>query len=165
MSDTKAAPVAHVARFVLEGRTYTTASLDEITLLDVLAFGPSAEAVGLNVTWVEVEELAQLMAAAEPDVEFPTQDLLLVTAATIWASRRAAGDRVTFGEAIDVPMSEIRFLPPTKDNRPDPSKARKSSKARKGSGPRVADAPQTPSPDESQTTPPTPTSGSPSDDD
>lgn len=145
MTDTTPAPgPARIARFMIDDRVYTSAALDEVSLRDMLLFEGQAKDIGLSLTWGEIEDLAQRVAGETDANNVSTQDGLTLTAATVWASRRAAGDDVTFGEAIDVPVNRIRFLRATEDHRPDPSKARKpkkGSKARKDSGPLVEDAP------------------------
>lgn len=125
MTDTKP---AHVARFQIDGKTYTTASLDEITLKDLLVFEVQVRELGLDVTWSDLQEKAAALAESDPDDPTTDRDGLLMMAATIWASRRMAGEDVTFAQAIDVPITKITFLPPTKDHAAGPTRPRKPSR-------------------------------------
>lgn len=126
---------AAVARFQIDGKTYSTATLDEITLKDLLLFEVQARDLGLDVTWAQLQERAAALDTA--DEAAADRDGLLMMAATIWASRRMAGEDVTFGDAIDVPLASIVFLPPTEDHKPGPPKARKKGRP-KASAPHTA---------------------------
>lgn len=126
---------ADIARFKIGDRIYTTAALDEISLKDLMLFNSQAADMGLDKTWADVERLGQALAEMTADEAGQHPDALFLTGVTIWASRRAAGDEVTFGEAIDIKLKDLEFLPSTKDHRPNPTKARKGSSTRKGSGP------------------------------
>lgn len=145
-----------VARFELNGKVYTTGSLDEVNLRDVMLFNTQAADMGLRATWSDVEaaarDIAALNAAGDDDGAAAHPDIMLLTGVTIWAARRIAGDDVTFEQSVDFPLSSLTWLPPTGDRKPGKAKARKGGKP-KGSaaaGARSADRP----PDE-PTTPPT----------
>lgn len=122
---------ASLARFKIGDKTYTTSAIDEISLRDLLLFESQAADIGLTVKWADVERKAMEMGELDPKAAEQHPDALLVTAVTIWASRRIAGDQVTFGEAIDIKIKDLVFLPPTEDHRPNPTKPRKGSTKKK----------------------------------
>lgn len=118
-------------RFKLDGKVYSTASLDEISLRDLVLFNTQAEEIGLTRKWSDVERVAhelETLPAKEADLH---PEKLLVIAVTIWASRRLAGDQLTFGEAIDFPTSHLEWLPEPEDRKPGKGKGAKKAPAKK----------------------------------
>lgn len=113
-------------RFKLDGRTYEMTAINEISLRDLVLFNAQAAEMGGDFRWSDVEEAAAEMQAMKTVGEaskHPRRNLVI--AVTIWISRRAAGDDLSFGEAIDFPMSSVEFLPSAEDRKPGPTKARK----------------------------------------
>jgi hypothetical protein len=128
------------ARFKIGARVYTTAALDEISLKDLIVFGREAEAIGLPAKWSDIERIASEAADLPDGEEHP--DALLLVGVTIWASRRAAGDDVTFEQSIDFPLKDLSFLPsPTDREEPGPTKARKGKKHTSASSPSTGSSP------------------------
>lgn len=110
-------------RFKIEGRVYDVAHLDDISLKDMLQFEQQATDAGVPMSWADVEELA-VSAKAATEME-----ALKVTAALVWLSRRVAGETdLTFGEALNIKVKDIDFLPETGDRKPGPTGARKGPK-------------------------------------
>lgn len=111
------------ARFKSGGRIYEMASIDEITPRDLITFPrDAAEVRGTSLRWSDVERFATEIDDLPDEQKEDHPEFAFMMAVTIWASRRAAGDKVTFGACLDDP---IEMLPDTEDN------AGKSS-ARKG---------------------------------
>jgi len=127
-----------VARFKLHGKVYAMSALDEVSLKDVVLFNSQAEEIGLRRKWSDVERVAVEIAEMPPDEADAHPEKLLAIAVTIWATRRVAGDSVTFGEAIDFPMNAIDFLPDTEDRRPGKRKGAKTAPAKKARTPRAS---------------------------
>ena len=121
------------ARFRLHGKLYSTAALDEISLKDLVLFNSQAEEIGMARKWSDVERAAFEVASMTPAEADLHPDKLLVIAVTIWASRRMAGDLVTFGEAIDFPVKDIEFLPATEDRKPGKRNGARKAPAKKAS--------------------------------
>lgn len=130
-------------RFKIGKRIYTQVALDEIHLKDILMFEAQAADLGLSERWDDIERIyAEVMAMANrPDAD---EDELekqverhpgsrLLTFVTIWVSRRAAGDDLSFADALDFPLSAIEYLPETADRKPGKGKGAKRSP--KASGP------------------------------
>lgn len=140
-------------RFRLDGKVYSVGALEDVSLRDVMLFNTQAADMGLAATWADVERVAEEMSEADKDEAEKHPDALLMLGVTIWATRRIAGDEVTFGDAVDFPLSSLVWLPDTEDRKPGKGKARKGSKSKpkqKASG--AAGVPPEPS---ASTTPPT----------
>ncbi len=114
-------------RFKINDKIYATSSLDELSLRDVTMFNSQAEDMGLRRKWSDVERVAQELAALPEDEAEQHPDKYLVLAVTVWATRRTAGEKVSFEEAIDVPMLNITLLPDPEDKKPGKPKARKGT--------------------------------------
>lgn len=138
-------------RFRLDGKVYSVGALEDVSLRDVMLFNTQAADMGLAATWADVERVSEEMSAADKDEAEKHPDALLMLGVTIWATRRIAGDEVTFGDAVDFPLSALVWLPDTEDRKPGKGKARKGSKS-KPKASVAADVPPEPS---ASTTPPT----------
>jgi hypothetical protein len=99
-----------MARFVIDGKTYTTTALDEVPLKDLIRFNTEAADMGLRERWNDVQRAAVEMDGMTETEAEDHPDSLLVMAVTIWVSRRLAGEDLAFGDAVDVPMNHIKFL-------------------------------------------------------
>lgn len=117
---------------VIEGRVYQPTAMDDVTLRDILSLEQDLRAVDLGVrTWAELRELAALFATLS-DVEIEAHpSALLFLAATLWATRRAAGEKLSLLDAVDVPMAAVRFVMDPDDT---PRTGPPEGKARGGSG-------------------------------
>lgn len=124
----------------IDGKVYSTATLDEISLRDVVLFNSQAKDIGLDVSFADVEQISNEMAElGDTDVTHP--DAMIMFAVTIWAARRIAGDDVTLGEAIDVPMKSIKVIEARKAPKDHKPKKPKSLSTRPASVPAIeADA-------------------------
>lgn len=135
------------ARFKIGDKVYSTAALDEISIRDLVVFNTEVADLGLHYTWADVERIGNEMAEMPDQEALHHPDAMFITGVTIWASRRAAGDSVTFLEAIDIKIKDLEFLPSTQDH-VGPTKAAKKSgskSGRKGSN-RAGSTTSTPTP-------------------
>lgn len=139
-----------MARFSIDGRIYNTASVDEISLKDLVLFKTQAADIGLNVSWPDIEQAVDQISAMKTDEAGNHPEFLTVIAVTIWVSRRLAGEDLAFGDAIDVPMGKLKFLPEPEDRKPNPTKGAAKKSSRKVSAPV-----ESPEPANMQTTPQT----------
>jgi len=139
-------------RFKIGDKVYDTATVDEISLRDVVSFNSQAAEMGLGVTWADVERIATEAADRKASDEAHPEALILF-AVTVWAARRIAGEDVTLDEALDVPLKDIEIVEAPKAPKDHkPKKGSTSSRRPKGSGLAVAPAASDPS---QSTTPPT----------
>jgi hypothetical protein len=117
-------------RFKIGTKVYETDVLDTISLRDLMVFNRQVADMGLSITWADVERISAEMAEiGEADGASRHPEAMLMTGVVIWASRRAAGDDVTFEQAVDIPMSEIVWIEAPKDHRPSKKKGAGGSRS------------------------------------
>ena len=100
-------------KFRLQGKLYTMAAIDRLTLLDLMKLERQTEEMGRPMKWSELRSILEHF-----DTQFdvdgfdPEGDDLYpwFLGLLIWATRRDAGDEVTFGDAVDVPLGEIEIV-------------------------------------------------------
>lgn len=137
-------------RFRIDGRIYEAAALDQLMLKDILLFERDAAALGRPMKWGQIEAWAKELdvyyetianprstKAAKDEAERAAKDhegAMWVIAMTIWASRRVAGETLTFEQATEFPMHQLEWLPDPQDRKvaANPTKARPAT--RKASG-------------------------------
>jgi hypothetical protein len=129
MTDT-AAPTT----FKIDGKIYSTAGLDELSLKDVLLFDGQAADLGLGITWRDVEQISQEFADLTSEEADRHPRAVLMVALTVWASRRVAGDDVSLDEAISIPISSIDFGSVPEPARPTQPRKAGAAKGAKTSG-------------------------------
>jgi hypothetical protein len=122
-------------------------------------FNTQAADMGLAEKWSDVERIsAEFDAMSEAEAE-NHPDKLLMIGVTVWVSRRASGEDLSFGDALDFPISSLDFLPEPEDRKPGKPKGAK--KPQKSTPPSVVDespaapseAAETPTTSESPSTP------------
>lgn len=116
-------------RFVIDGKMYSATTVKALTLRDILTFNRDAEREGWGLSWGDIEPLfAQVEALKDETEKRRHPGTLWLLALTIWASRRAAGETVSFGECIDIPLERVDFIADPQDRLggegKDPRKAR-----------------------------------------
>lgn len=116
-----------MARFTIDGKVYTLGAVDDISLKDLVLFNTQAADMGLTERWNDVERVATEINALTPEQAESHPDKLLMTAVTIWVARRLAGDDLSFGDAIDLPLSKVKWIadPGDKKAKTNPTKPRK----------------------------------------
>lgn len=122
-------------KFKIDTKLYDAANLDDITLGDIVVFNSHAAAIGVDATWqdiqriaIEIDGLTRAEAAKHPE-------MLLMTAATIWLTRRRNGEDISFGDAIDFPLSQFDVIDEPQDHQPKKASKAKKAKQVKGSQP------------------------------
>ena len=114
----------------IEGKTYDLASVeDDLTLRDVLALEVATEEVGRRWTIPQVVAAARRIGDLPKDERELDPDTLWVFAITVWASRRNAGDPVSFGDVLDIRMGDIDVIADPKDHTPKDPRRPRSGKA------------------------------------
>lgn len=123
-------------RFKIKGVEYESATLEDVTLADVLRFpGQMAElraagALGAPESWNDAVELvARLALIDDLAARGRHPDAIWAMAVTVWASRRLAGEDVTVAQAADFRWpADFEAL-----DEPTPTKARpKAGRAKSG---------------------------------
>lgn len=119
-------------RFKISGRLYTAASLTEVSLRDLLLFEVQTEEMGLPLRWADQLNISEEITALPKEERGKHPKMLQLLAVTVWATRRVAGDKVTFSEALDFSLDQLEWVGGGEDDEADPPKARQAT--RKGSG-------------------------------
>jgi hypothetical protein len=139
-------------QFRIKDVTYNGAALDQLSLKDILLLEKGTAELGRPLKWGEIEqwttELDRLVAiqadetrtalvrekAAKEHQDHP--GAMWVMALVIWASRRLAGESISFEEAISFPVRDLQWVaePANRASRraANPTKARPATP--KGSG-------------------------------
>lgn len=122
-------------KFKLYDKVYDGGALDELSLKLILQLEKETAEFGRPLNISDVQSMSNSVQALKTDAERAAHpDVMWLTAISIWAARKIAGDQVTFDQAIDFPLTALTILPEPQDHKqPDPTRAR----ARKGSGPAV----------------------------
>lgn len=117
------------------GKVYGIPAVDETSLKTIIQFGHQAAEIGLPYTWGDVERIFDELDPENKKVDVndlsPEQvnDALMLTGVMVWLCRRAAGEDVSLGEAIDFPASSIDYLDDTVKKPQDRKKpAKKAAK-------------------------------------
>lgn len=124
------------------GKVYDAADLDLIPLRDILLFEQQTKDMGRAVEWSQIEAWGEQLDALKTDDEKARHPgAMWLTAVTVWASRRIAGENVNFDEAVNIPMRDLVFLPDPQDRKAaaNPTTARRTGSGR-AAKPRAAAA-------------------------
>lgn len=123
-------------RFSIAGKVYSAADLDQIRLADILLFEEQTRDFGRALSWGQVNAWAAEIDALETDEQKHAHPGgLWLMAVTIWASRRLAGEPVTFEQAVNFPMAQLVPLPDPADHPAPANPTRARTAARKASAP------------------------------
>lgn len=97
---------------VVNGKHYQLAALEDVSLRHALALQRELAVTNISSarTWADVKALLEDVAALEPAERVRHPESVFVTALTVWASMVAAGEDVGLLEAVDIPMTCIRFV-------------------------------------------------------
>jgi hypothetical protein len=121
-------------RLAIKGKVYDAVVVEELTLKNMLLFEKQTAEFGLPLTWDQVIAWHAEIDALPPAEQASHPRLMTLTACSIWAARVAAGEPVTFEEAIDIPAAAITVLPDPEDHKPKATAGK--APARKATGQR-----------------------------
>lgn len=116
-------------RFKIGDTTYNAATLDRISLSNILLLEKETTEYGRPMKWSEIRAIGDVIETLT-EKEFESHDEApWFIALTVWASRLDAGERITFAEAIDFPLGDLELIPEPQDHkRPaNPTRARPAS--------------------------------------
>jgi glutathione S-transferase len=120
---------------------YPVKSPDDLSVLDLLMLEQESAAVGRKLTMPVLKGMQESIDAAVASERTPAArkqareehpESLWMFAITIWASRRAAGEHITFADAISFPMRELTPIPEPGDevaDEVDPTRAQRRASA------------------------------------
>lgn len=128
---------------------YDPKSVDDLSLLDLLTLERESGELGRALSMSVLSGMQRSLEAAQRDAKSPEEKIQVgndhpdspwLLAVVIWASRRAAGERVTFGDAISFPLSSLEYIAEVGDQPVvDPQKARPDSGRAGGRRPKLDD--------------------------
>lgn len=110
---------------VIGEKHYPLIDMEKLSLKHTLVLQRELAVTGISSarSWQEAKELVrqfQTMSKAERESH---PEALFLTALTIWAARVSTGEDLTLLEAVDVPLSEIRFVREPTDRQAPEGKA------------------------------------------
>lgn len=121
---------------IVGDKHYPGVQVEDLSLLNVMALQRELTLNNISrcKTWEDVQALVTEMQTI-PEGERKTHpEMLFMTSLLVWAARVSAGERVSLLDAVDVPVSEIRFVTEPQDRAPGKAKAPTKKGSRKGSG-------------------------------
>lgn len=115
-------------RFRIGATVYEASSILRLTLGQILDLERQTAALGRPLSWSQIKAMMKNLDGVTADDFAGHDDAPWVIALTVYSSRLAAGEQLTFGEAVDFPLEDLTILPATEDHsRPGPTKARPGS--------------------------------------
>lgn len=117
-------------KFKLKDTIYDASAIDKLTLKMGLQLQEESAAMGRRITLGELEDMSKALEAAPAAEQKNHPNAMWLTAISVWAARKLAGESVTFAEAVDFPLSDLTVLPDPKDHLPP--KPRKSAPRKAG---------------------------------
>lgn len=121
---------------VVGNKHYPGVQVEDLSLLHVMALQRELTLNNISrcKTWEDVQALVSEMAALAAEDRKAHPEMLFMTCLLVWAARVSAGERVSLLDAVDVPVSQVRFVTEPQDRAPGKAKAPAKKGSRKGSG-------------------------------
>jgi len=121
---------------VVGDKHYPGVQVEDLSLLNVMALQRELTLNNISrcKTWEDVQGLVSEMAALSTKDRKAHPEMLFMTCLLVWAARVSAGERVSLLDAVDVPVSQVRFVNEPQDRAPGKAKAPTKKGSRKGSG-------------------------------
>lgn len=118
----------------IEGRTYHGVDVSQLSLRNTLTLQRELAATGISSarTWEEVQGLIREFSALPEAERGSHPEGLFLTALTIWAARVSAGEDLSLLDAVDVPLSAVRFIAEPTDHKVPAGKAQAGRTPAKG---------------------------------
>lgn len=110
-------------------KVYSQPSMDDINLRDLLRFDVEVAELGLSKTWGDVERIQSELDGLGEDARAAHPERLFMVAAMVWLARRAAGEDVSFSEAVDIRIEDVTLIPEPEDRQPKKSKGAKKPRS------------------------------------
>lgn len=121
---------------IVGGKHYPGVQVEDLSLLNVMALQRELTLNNISrcKTWEDVQGLVSEMAALSAEDRKAHPEMLFMTCLLVWAARVSAGERVSLLDAVDVPVSQVRFVNEPQDRAPGKAKAPAKKGSQKGSG-------------------------------
>ena len=121
---------------IVGDKHYPGVQVEDLSLLNVMALQRELTLNNISrcKTWEDVQGLVSEMAALSAEDRKAHPEMLFMTCLLVWAARVSAGERVSLLDAVDVPVTQVRFVNEPQDRAPGKAKAPTKQGSRKGSG-------------------------------
>ena len=117
-------------KFSIAGKVYDAADLDRVKMVDTLLLEVQTADMGHKLTWGAVGDMSVHLDSLKTEKAKQSDPVAVwFSAVVIWASRRLAGEDVTFAQALDFEMGDLRLIAEPEDRKTpaNPTKARPGS--------------------------------------
>jgi len=97
---------------VIGGKHYPLIDMEKLSLKHTLVLQRELAVTGISSarSWQDAKELVREFQTMSKEERESHPETLFLTALTIWAARVSAGEDLTLLDAVDVPLSEIKFV-------------------------------------------------------
>lgn len=114
---------------IVGDKHYPGVQVEDLSLLNVMALQRELTLNNISrcKTWEDVQALVTEMQAIPEGDRKTHPEMLFMTSLLVWAARVSAGERVSLLDAVDVPISQLRFVNEPQDRAPGKAKAPKRS--------------------------------------
>jgi hypothetical protein len=114
---------------IVGDKHYPGVQVEDLSLLNVMALQRELTLHNISrcKTWEDVQGLVSEMAALSTEDRKAHPEMLFMTCLLVWAARVSAGERVSLLDAVDVPVTQVRFVSEPQDRAPGKAKAPKRS--------------------------------------
>lgn len=113
-----------------DGPIYSLADIEQLSLKDLLVLKKETTELGDPVDMDRLYRMQDELDKLDDDARKQHPDAPLLLAVGVWAARLRSGEQLSFADAIDFPLRQLRFLPdPTDRKKPAarPTQARRAS--------------------------------------
>ena len=97
---------------VIGDKHYPLVDIEKLSLKHTLVLQRELSLTNISSarTWAEARELVREFQSISKEERESHPEALFLTALTIWAARVTAGEDLTLLDAVDVPLSQVRFV-------------------------------------------------------
>lgn len=121
---------------IVGDKHYPGVQIEDLSLLHVMALQRELTLYDISrcKTWEDVQALVTEMQSIPLGERKAHPEMLFMTCLLVWAARVSAGERISLLDAVDVPVSQVRFVTEPQDRAPGKAKAPTKKGSQKGSG-------------------------------
>lgn len=108
-------------------RTYDAATLDRLTLREILRLEQETAALGRPMKWSEIREIVDAVEGMDLEDFDSYDEAPWVVALVVYAARLRAGENISFADAVDFPIGDLEMIfeeTDTEAAQQDPRRAR-----------------------------------------
>lgn len=97
----------------LNGTEYPLSTIHKVPLRDILVLQSELKSVGgINgiTTWAQVLGMSDRLGGRSAAEVVADENYVLLTAITIWAARRATGEKIPFLDSLDFTFDDLEYI-------------------------------------------------------